>query len=281
MTRKSDTFVLFIPGLKGSKSLHLGTPETPVPESNQGAVHRAAKENKTDFFAPGYQSLTNSYPFLSEMGDTVANHLKTLQQTYDRRGLVIASSVGAGVLLQALNQSASYYPLPDVILIKPVYDPLSSIEGYMGTTDHGKTALAALKGRKIERIPLPISGSDTQKNAQSGDSFMLTRTHLEDPRALRLSNNWETATKNLEGKLSGRKIPNMKILLAGDDPFSPLNLSREFSKHAKYRLARDLQEPICFAGNHGAPIHEHVGTATDIALKSGWGRGERWNTSPL
>lgn len=100
-----------------------------------------------------YQTRANRSPSYNEMCEKVANQIIELQKTNGTNGKIIASSVGALVLRGALHiLNDGGYPLPDIILVGPVWDLKATVEKL--TKGQGFAALEA-----GHSLPLKVSGN--------------------------------------------------------------------------------------------------------------------------
>lgn len=215
------TYVLFVPGLSGHKSIATQTPLPPV-GTNYYAVLQTARSLKAPCARADFQNATNKFPTLSEMGLSVASEIEEMQDEYRDPGLIVASSVGAGVVLQALQALKPQYTLPHVIAFKPVFDPLDAITGALDKVPNGPLYLEKLKSGEIAALPLPVEATSASEDP---GHFMLTQAHLDDQAALRLISNSTNSFALFAEKLAGRKMASMKIMIAEKDTVALSNMS--------------------------------------------------------
>lgn len=182
----AQEFVGFVPGLLGVEDFveHDRTPDKVTMLKN---AHANPK------FMP-YQYRHNRAPTYNEMCLDVALNIIAQQKRTRTNGKIIASSVGAAVLRGALHHLASAgHPMPDVILIGPVWDIAATVDKRAG-----KNNVASLLSGKIPALPMEVSG-------KGAGTFMLTRAFYEQARA---------ATRRPLPPL-----PSLTILTSKDDVF--------------------------------------------------------------
>lgn len=94
------SYIAFIPGLEGHKSLANRTNEA-VPGTYAYAVECAARHTNLPYARLDFQTAATPFPTLSDMGASIAGQIYNLNKIHGGSGLVVASSIGAGVCLQA------------------------------------------------------------------------------------------------------------------------------------------------------------------------------------
>ena len=210
------TYVLFVPGLNGHKSIPVQTSQ-PQPGTNYYAVATVARDLSVPCYRAVFQTASNPFPTLSEMGLEVASQIRAVTDAHGEPGLIVASSIGAGVTMQALTELEHERNLPHVIAFKPVFDPLDAITGALAKVPEGQICLDKLKSSELSGLPLPVESTYASQNP---GHFMLTQAHIDDTDALRLISDSTTSFAHFSEKLGGRKMASMKILVAENDTVS-------------------------------------------------------------
>lgn len=243
------TMLHFVPGLQGH--LNVGT-DIPNPESNRAAAERAAARLKMDFQTVSYQSLSNPFPKLSRMGQTLA-------LGFTKRGgesLCVAASVGFGVFMQSLRNLFSVAATPPhVIGIMGVPDPLTAIElQVQNMAPQDVPLMNAIKAGSEDVLPLPLLKNDF---GPEPGHFKLTHEHFADRDALRLianPANRQVLTNLVDdahvrgNNLDWMKVPSMLLITSKDDPFYRMNLA--FKEIAQPWVTRQI-EVREVTGGHG------------------------------
>ena len=221
------SYIAFVPGLEGDLSLKART-KKPVPGTYAHAAEQAAHEMGLAFFRLDFQTASRPYLLLSEMGYEVAADIAAFNARYGA-GLIVASSIGAGVTLQALaNLKESYIDLPPVLLFKPAIDPLSLITERLRA--HGASAhLDALIAGKIPALPIPV---DPSPQSPAPGTFLLTKAHIEDEAALRLITSEQSRTL-FSQTFADTKIPEIRLQTAKDDPMCTVQVADTFARVAE------------------------------------------------
>lgn len=209
--------ILYVPGLRGDQSFSKGY-KPPAYNNYDYALYSVAVGANATYRRADYQTAEHPYPLLSEMGQSVQQAIDDLA---DHDHIVaVASSVGAGVLMQAMfNNAAQGKRNPDsLVFICPVLDPTETVIDIAKKSG----ALEKLEEGDIPHIPVPISYAKGQQNP---GNFLFTLRHLQDPNAIRLlaepiSPNLAPGLKSLQG------IP-MKVFNARRDPFALVSKVRK------------------------------------------------------
>ena len=158
------SFLLFVPGLKSEDSLaHVGTPN-----STSSALRIVAHGLHSHFFSVAFRSAANRSPTLVEMAQKVSDQIRHHSESSDTPGLIVASNVGAGILLKAFSTLDRGIEIPHVIAYKPVFDPLN-----IHTTPEESVAqlAASLAGRQIASLTIIAADNDTNSGAIALSAF--------------------------------------------------------------------------------------------------------------
>lgn len=152
------SFLLFVPGLKSEDSLaHVGTPN-----SASSALRIVAHNLSSHFFSVAFRSAANPFPPLVERAQRVSDQIKQYSKSHGEPGLIVASNVGAGILLKSFATLDRGIEMPHVIAYKPVFDPLN-----IHTTAEEAVAQLAqnLAGRKMASLTIIAAENDTNSEA--------------------------------------------------------------------------------------------------------------------
>lgn len=224
------TTIIWVPGLQGERSLSqnfgLG--------ANGLAVQNIARQLKCSFIPTCYQSTNSPNLLLSVMGQRLAAAIRVVKQDPI---IIVGSSVGAGVALDALSRLKSCVSPIALIAFKPVPDPLMATSLQLTSE-----ALAALNAGQISVIPMPVESTDGQPQ----DTFPLTKAHLDDPNALRLLSNPDHVARFNESA-GGRAVRTGSIIYARGDHLTPEAMMMGF-RDAVHNTRLDM---IALDGNHG------------------------------
>lgn len=179
-------FVGFVPGLLGVEDF------VDYKEPEKLSLLRSAFAEPV--FMP-YQTADKRAPDYDTMCLIVKNAIVDQQRINGTNGKIIASSVGAAVLLGALQLlKEGKHPLPDVILIGPVWDIPQTVKKMAGAH------VNSLLDGKIKSLPIPVTGVNA-------GSFPLTKEYFLQ------------AQKALAKPLP--QVPSLTILTSEDDQFCP------------------------------------------------------------
>lgn len=210
------TYIAFVPGLEGHLSLAARTDTAPQ-GSYARVVEDVAKEEGLSFVRVDFQTSASPFPTLSDMGVDVARQIVALNDEHGAPGLIVASSVGAGVMLQALTEIKSPNKFPALLLFKPALDPLAMIETRMNATPEGAAALRQLKAEDIQTLGIPVDPSPQSPNP---GKFMLTPAHVNDAHAIRILMD-RSSHSRLRSAFETQLLPNLRIVTAQQDPLCP------------------------------------------------------------
>ncbi len=249
------SYISFISGLEGDRSLAERTTEI-MPGTYAHAASLAAQDVKLPFYRTHFQTAAKPNPTLSEMGRTVAQEIALMNHAHGKAGVIVASSVGAGVALQAfLNLKDIGAKLPALLLFKPAIDPLSLITDRL--RDHGALAhLDMLKAGKIPYLPIPVDPSPQSPNP---GTFLLTPAHVNDSNALRLLTT-EKSRNFFAYMFSENKIPEIMLQTAMDDPMCTAMVAGTFARVAETatdHYSLDLL-PGRRSDDHGADLRAQI-----------------------
>jgi pimeloyl-ACP methyl ester carboxylesterase len=219
-----STSVLFFPGLQGHKQFEPGYPKNEQKGFGDHLKQFCDESGGFTFVRVDYQTKQTPFPLVSAMGDTAEKALKAAGQDM----VAVGSSVGAGALLQGLGQHLKNGGKPPtaIILIGPVYDPITAVE-----TLAGKAACDALAAGQIPAIPVPVSAAQGQ--ADPG-AFYMSKAHMADAAADRIFK--AGPHSSVIQMIKQHNIP-VVIFTAEQDSYSPplaaLGLMQLLSRPAK------------------------------------------------
>lgn len=226
------SYVLYVPGLNGDKSIDAQFSSAALSGTNYEAVKETARMHEVFCMRSFYQMPHEQFPTLSRMGTQVATHVIHLNVARGTPGLIVASSVGAGVTLQALSTLPEDQPLPHVILFKPVIDPLDAIKSQLEAklpAGMGATLLAELKEGKRPGLEIPVNSTDT---GPEPGKFLLSKAHLDDPKALHLISDPESFAA-FSAKLGPRKMGSLTLLVGRNDALTDKKQMLDFAEAAR------------------------------------------------
>lgn len=219
------SYVAFVPGLEGDLSLQNRT-LTPLSGTYAYAAFTAAQNLGLPFYRIDFQTATVPNPILSDMGQSVAEQIVNLHQDSQPAGLIVASSIGAGVALQSLKHiAASGTPMPSLLLFKPALDPLAMIEIRMKQKG-AEQYVTMLREGKLSSLPIEVDASHYNPNP---GKFMLTPAHINDANALRILTS-PASQAELHQSLLSHPLPEMSLVTAQSDAMCPAHLAYAFSK---------------------------------------------------
>jgi hypothetical protein len=240
------TTIVWVPGLQGMKGadkyytandkfnkIHLGT--------NGSAVEATAYDLGCDFLLANYQSPIDPNPLLSEMGMKIAR-LLTLTRAYRNPLVFVGSSVGVGVVLDALSRLKNGTAPIALIAYKPVPDPLLAIGMQIP-----KEAMVALNQGHIKYVPMPVESADETIQ----DKFNLTARHMNDERALRILSGQEFVTR-FNASPAAKRIVEGSIIYGKNDRLTPEPLMRQF-QDSVHSTQLNL---VALDGDHGTDLRD-------------------------
>ncbi len=229
----SKQFLFYIPGLEAPNQVHADTSpckidqEPPHGTCAHGAWDVAIQNNMT-FARIRLQAPGGTPPTLSEMGMKCSSALIGLQLGHEQPGVIVSSSVGAGVTLQAMLNTL--VRLPETwIVIEGVFDPLSRIKDIAAHIQNGIALYLAVQNGEKDIFPLPV-GADGK-----GGTFPLQQRHIMDKGALRIFD--DTQGKQDQKRLAAafnkrktKKIGHLVLLTTDTHPLSPPSLNQQFAE---------------------------------------------------
>lgn len=258
------SYIGFVPGLEGETSLKNRT-NVATPGTYAYAAERAARQTGLPFCRLDFQTASAPNPLLSSMGQSVATDIAILNDKYGGHGLIVASSIGAGVALQSLiTLHDNDIDLPAVLLFKPAIDPLALIQMRMQL--QGATAdLTALHAGEISSLPIAVDATHYSPNP---GSFLLTREHLKDADALRLLS--DAGSRDLfRQKLQATPLPELRLQTAVNDQMCPRQITNMFAELVEGCSVKDYAlrlMPGDRADDHSAELTAEI---VDMVRQSG------------
>jgi len=228
----SKEFLFYIPGLENpnqvqaDKNPYRMDQEPPHETCAHGAWDAAIKNDMT-FARIRLQAPGDAAPTLSEMGMKCATALIGLQLGHERPGVLVSSSVGAGVTLQAMLNTLTCLP-ETWIVIEGVFDPLSRTKDMAAHIENGTALYNAVQNGEKDTFPLPI-GADGK-----GGIFPLEQHHIKDKAALRIFDETQGVSdqKRLATAFNNRKtskIDHLVLVTTDTHPLSPPSLNQQFA----------------------------------------------------
>ncbi|MGE3769952.1 MAG: hypothetical protein AB7G06_03265 [Bdellovibrionales bacterium] len=236
------SFITYIPGLQDP---------TQVDGVSQSIKSQFLKDSGFSGTNIHYQTAANPAPqTMTEMADKVAKRLIEQQQRTGYPGIVVASSVGAAVMMRAAQMITEQgYALPHVVMINPVADPVETIRNAVG-----ENVFEALRtGHKLQKIDMPVAG---------GGTYPITTALLKDMLAYR---DRPTGT-----------FPSLQVLTGAVDP---LCNDDEAQRITATLLAERKFFPVIWQGGHtenNAERHGDLLKAIHQAADIGSSKGA-WN----
>lgn len=267
------SFVMYVPGLQGDNQLKPANDPLPagmiihrplnIPEGTYaGEVKKATESRGHGFLMATYQTVADKWPTLPQMGHKVAKQylMATQDQPTGTQNVIIGSSVGAGVVIQALGSIRNALarrnrpgmnaieasagcldmpldPMPHVILLEGVYDPLGSIYSQVQMADKSiKDPEAAARLRALykkissgtandnEYFPLPVEPNAVNKNP---GHFHLQHRHVADPQAVRFWGRKEDRASFAQE--IAPSLPSILLITSKDHVLSPPDLADTFN----------------------------------------------------
>lgn len=241
------TFVAFMPGLLGEKSdFSLSKNQT------LQLVRDIAGEEGIKSHLITYQSEDNKSPLFSEMGKNAAQQILALQEKTGERGVIVASSMGGGVLIQACAHLAEAGgEMPHIVMIAPIIDPVAKI--------------LDLYRQKIDPLILGEAetfGVDVHKGEGQDDpgKFIIGYNHLTDENVFRLQSPHYAppmvdlvlpprVTDDWRSAFRGKKIPSLKILAGREGLLCDEHEARSFISDV-WPLAERVEDLTTWKGEH-------------------------------
>lgn len=228
----SKEFLFYIPGLENPNQVQADTnpyrmDQEPPHETCAHGAWDAAIKNDMTFARIRLQAPGDAAPTLSEMGMKCATALIGLQLGHERPGVLVSSSVGTGVTLQALLNTLTCLP-ETWIVIEGVFDPLSRTKDMAAHIENGTALYNAVQNGEKDTFPLPI-GADGK-----GRIFPLQQHHIKDRASLRIFDQTQGASdqKRLATAFKNRKtqkIGQIVLLTTDKHPLSPPSLNQQFA----------------------------------------------------
>lgn len=199
--------VIFVPGLQGKKAL-----ENPshIVGPNEQAVRDAAFTNGWMFKKAAYQFHDDQTPTLNRMGFLAERSISEAIQNTNEPAIIVGSSVGFGVALNALSRLHSTTSPLGLIGFKPVPDPLMAIELQI----NNPSLVANLKKGITAEIPLPVENIHL---GELKDSFALTGRHLRDKLAVRLLSSDPSAVMAFNKAVNGKVVESVVVYGISDN----------------------------------------------------------------
>jgi hypothetical protein len=276
--------IVYAPGLMGDSQFERLAQQ---PANNNGdmmpgtyarAVQNAAGMLMADFYLARYQTPEDRFPLLSQMGDRVATAYLDALRGYDgdRAPVLIGSSVGAGVVIEALKHiwqtavnaaqiiemggpQVRRVRMPYVILLEPVYDPLAAVP--LQAADYGDSEWfkKIANGRLVndeEFYGLRVEPSAVDREP---GVFHVQGRHMHDPAATRIMTSPDDQ-KYYQSNI-GPHLPGLVVITTEGHRLSPKSLIKPFAQ----AIGAQVQEEVWDRAKIGSEIdymekftHDHL-----------------------